>query len=77
MDVVHLSVHLKTKNAWLVSQKRDVESITQDHIEKEQELKDQESILEMVESQFDIDHLKHQTLKKQITGTNFISILIM
>ncbi|XP_016423052.1 myosin-11 [Sinocyclocheilus rhinocerous] len=46
---------------------RDVESITQAHTEKEQELKDQESILETVESQFDIDHLKHQTLKKQIT----------
>ncbi len=46
-------------------------------MEKERELKDQESILETVESQFDIDHLKHQTLKKQITGTNFISILLM
>ncbi|XP_073683284.1 coiled-coil domain-containing protein 175 [Garra rufa] len=45
----------------------DVESITQAHKEKEQELKDQESILEMVESQFDIEHLKHQTLKNQIT----------
>ncbi|KAL1257608.1 hypothetical protein QQF64_010852 [Cirrhinus molitorella] len=45
----------------------DAESITQAHKEKEQELKDQESILEMVESQFDIEHLKHQTLKNQIT----------
>ncbi|XP_043119569.1 golgin subfamily A member 6-like protein 22 [Puntigrus tetrazona] len=46
---------------------RDVESITQAHTEKEQELKDRELILETVESQFDIDHLKHQTLKNQIT----------
>ncbi|RXN08828.1 coiled-coil domain-containing protein 175-like [Labeo rohita] len=45
----------------------NVESITQAHKEKEQELKDQESILEMVESQFDIENIKNQTLKNQIT----------
>lgn len=58
-------------------QKRDAESIAQTHLEKEQELKVQESILETVESQLDTDHLKHQTLKNQITGTGFISILLM
>ncbi|XP_048046605.1 golgin subfamily A member 6-like protein 22 [Megalobrama amblycephala] len=46
---------------------RDAESIAQTHLEKEQELKVQESILETVESQLDTDHLKHQTLKNQIT----------
>ncbi|XP_042597838.1 myosin-11 [Cyprinus carpio] len=46
---------------------RNVESITQAHTEKERELKDQESILETVESQFDIDHLEHQTFKNQVT----------
>ncbi|XP_052001196.1 myosin-11 [Xyrauchen texanus] len=44
---------------------RDAESITQARQEKEQELKVQESILEKVESQFDIDHLRHQILQKQ------------
>lgn len=61
----------------VLCQKRNAESITQAHTEKERELKDQESILETVESQFDIDHLEHQTFKNQVTGTNFISILLM
>lgn len=77
IHVFQRSVHLKTKNVCLVFQKSNVESITQAHKEKEQELKDQESILEMVESQFDIENIKNQTLKNQITGTNFISILLM
>ncbi|XP_067222996.1 coiled-coil domain-containing protein 175 [Chanodichthys erythropterus] len=46
---------------------RDAESIAQSHLEKEKELNVQESILETVESQLDTDHLKHQTLKNQIT----------
>lgn len=58
-------------------QKRDAEPIARALMEKEQELKIKESVLEAVESQLDIDHLKHQTLKNLITGTGFISILLM
>ncbi|KAG1973096.1 hypothetical protein F2P79_000686 [Pimephales promelas] len=46
---------------------RDAEPIARAHMEKEQELKVKESDLEAVESQLDIDHLKHQTLKNYIT----------
>ncbi|XP_067311946.1 coiled-coil domain-containing protein 175 isoform X2 [Pseudorasbora parva] len=46
---------------------RDAESVAQVHMEKQQELEIQESILATVESQLDIDDLKHQTLKNQIT----------
>ncbi|XP_005158711.1 coiled-coil domain-containing protein 175 isoform X1 [Danio rerio] len=46
---------------------REAESITQTQMEKEQELKVQESSLEMAESQFDTERLKHQTLKRQIS----------
>ncbi|KAK7142644.1 hypothetical protein R3I94_012104 [Phoxinus phoxinus] len=46
---------------------RDAEPIAQAHMEKEQELKVKESVLEAVESQLDIDHLKHLTLKNHIT----------
>ncbi|XP_051579060.1 repetitive organellar protein [Myxocyprinus asiaticus] len=46
---------------------RDAESITQACQEKEQDLKVQESVLEKVECQFDIDHLRHQTLQEQTT----------
>lgn len=58
-------------------QKRDAEPIARALMEKEQELKIKESVLEAVESQLDIDHLKHQALKNLITGTGFISILLM
>ncbi|XP_056624515.1 early endosome antigen 1 [Triplophysa dalaica] len=47
--------------------KMDAESITQARLKKEQELKVQKSILEQVNAQFNIDNLRHQTLKKQIT----------
>ncbi|XP_055028836.2 coiled-coil domain-containing protein 175 [Misgurnus anguillicaudatus] len=45
----------------------EAESMTQAHLEKEQELKVQESILQQVNAEFNIDHLRHQTLKKQTT----------
>ncbi|XP_065111573.2 coiled-coil domain-containing protein 175 [Paramisgurnus dabryanus] len=45
----------------------EAESMTQTHLEKEQELKVQESILQQVNAEFNIDHLRHQTLKKQTT----------
>jgi len=60
-----------------VIQKRDAEPIARAHMEKEQELKVKESDLEAVESQLDIDHLKHQTLKNYIRGTGFITVLLM
>ncbi|KAI7804642.1 putative myosin-2 heavy chain, partial [Triplophysa rosa] len=47
--------------------KTDAESITQARLKKERELKVQKSILEQVNAQFNIDSLRHQTLKKQKT----------
>ncbi|TRY94101.1 hypothetical protein DNTS_027328 [Danionella cerebrum] len=43
------------------------ESITQCRTEREQQLKLQESALETLESQFNLECLKHQSLKSQIT----------
>ncbi|CAB1335410.1 unnamed protein product [Coregonus sp. 'balchen'] len=41
----------------------EAESVTQSRLEKEEELKVKESILEEVEAQFDIDQSRHQKLK--------------
>lgn len=51
--------------------------MTHARLEKERELKVQELILEQVNAQFNIDHLRHQILKKQTTGTDIIFILLM
>lgn len=50
--------------------------MTQARLEKERELRVQESILEQVNAQFNTDHLRHQTLKKQTTGTGIIILLM-
>ncbi|XP_014066670.1 interaptin [Salmo salar] len=42
----------------------EAESVTQSRLEKEEDLKGKESILEEAEAQFDIDQSRHQKLKK-------------
>lgn len=44
--------------------------MTQSRLEKEEDLKGKESILEEAEAQFDIDQSRHQKLKKHTSGTD-------